>query len=233
MCAVARKVLVINANVNALRADANLLERAGYEVARALDARDGLLKARHRQPELALLEVDLPEVDGWEICRQLRASSDLAILFYTWRHAAGDVVRGFDLGADDYIRRPCEDEELLARVRAALRRTPLGGPDVSGEQRFYGGALRVNFRRRELWLRGEPCPLSPIEFDLLAVLMRNAGRVVPRAQLVTEVWGDSYEGATDSLKLYIHYLRRKLERDPAQPDFIQTLRGVGYRFGDP
>ncbi len=233
MCAVARKVLVINANVNALRADANLLERAGYEVARALDARDGLLKARHRQAELALLEVDLPEVDGWEICRQLRASSDLAILFYTRRHAAGDVVRGFDLGADDYIRRPCEDEELLARVSAALRRTPLGGPDVSGEQRFYGDALRVNFRRRELWLRGEPCALSPIEFDLLAVLLRNAGRVVPRAQLVTEVWGDSYEGATDSLKLYIHYLRRKLERDPAQPVFIQTLRGVGYRFGDP
>ena len=229
----ARKVLVINANVNLLRADANLLERAGYEVARALDAHEGLLKAQHRQPELALLEVDLPGMDGWEICRRLRASSDLAILFYTWRQGAGDATRGLDLGADDYIRRPCEDEELLARVSAALRRTPLGGPDTSGEQRFQDDELRVNFRRRELWLRGEPCQLTPIEFDLLAVLLRNAGRVVPRAQLVNEVWGDSYEGTTDSLKLYIHYLRRKLERDPARPVFIQTMRGVGYRFGDP
>lgn len=227
------KILVVNGNVNALREDANLLERAGYEVARALDAHDALLKARHLQPELALLEMDLPGMGGAEVCRRLRARSGLAILFYSARHEAEDAAQGLDLGADDYIRRPCAAEELLARVRAALRRTPLGGPDVSGEQHFNGGELRVNFRRRELWLRGAPCALTPIEFDLLAVLLRNAGRVVPRAQLVTEVWGDNYEGTTDSLKLYIHYLRRKLEREPARPALVQTMRGVGYRFGDP
>ena len=227
------RILVINGNVNALREDANLLERAGHEVARALDAHDALLKARHLQPELALLEIDVPGMDGLELCRRLRARSELAVLFYTARGEPRDAVDALDQGADDYIRRPCDSEELLARVRAALRRTPLGGPDVSGEQRFRQGDLRVNFRRRELWLRGEPCALTPIEFDLLAVLLRNAGRVVPRARLVTEVWGDNYEGTTDSLKLYVHYLRRKLERDPAQPELIQTARGVGYRFGDP
>ena len=179
------------------------------------------------QPELALLEIDVPGMDGLEICRRLRARSELAILFYSTRAEPGEAIRALDEGADDYIRRPCDSDELLARVRAALRRTPLGGPDVSGEQRFSQGDLRVNFRRRELWLRGAPCALTPIEFDLLAVLLRNAGRVVPRARLVTEVWGDNYEGTTDSLKLYIHYLRRKLEREPAQPELIQTVRGVG------
>ncbi len=228
----ARKLLVINARLAQLRADANLLERAGHEVTRALDARDGLRKARLRQPELTLLEPDLPDMDGLELCRRLRAASDMAILVYTRRQSPEDAARALDLGADDFIRRPCADAELLARVHAALRRTPLGGPDVSGEQRFYGGALRVNFRRREVWLRGEPCALTPIEFDLLAVLVRHAGRVVPRAQLVNEVWGEGYEGASDSLKLYIHYLRRKLERDTSRPVFIQTMRGVGYRFGD-
>jgi DNA-binding response OmpR family regulator len=141
-----------------------------------------------------------------------------------------DVVRGLEMGADDYVIKPYDNDELVARVRAHLRRSPR--PSMSEELVFNNGAFRINFMNREVRVRNEIKHLTPKEFNLLGVLVRNAGRVVTRTDLVTEAWGEEYADAIDSLKLYIHYLRQKLEINPDRPEYILTLRGVGYRFID-
>jgi DNA-binding response OmpR family regulator len=134
------------------------------------------------------------------------------------------------MGADDYIVKPYDNDELVARIRAHLRRVPR--PTISEELVFDGGRFRINFLNREVFVDDEQRHLTPKEFSLLSVLARNAGRVVTRRELVTEAWGTEYGDAIDSLKLYIHYLRKKLERDPGRPDYILTSRGVGYRFAN-
>jgi two-component system KDP operon response regulator KdpE len=172
----------------------------------------------------------MPDMDGWDVCRRLREMSDVPIIFLTARGEVRDVVRGLEMGADDYIIKPYDNDELVARVRAHLRRSPR--PSMSEELVFNNGAFRINFMNREVRVRNEIKHLTPKEFNLLGVLVRNAGRVVTRTDLVTEAWGEEYSDAIDSLKLYIHYLRQKLEINPDRPEYILTLRGVGYRFID-
>ena len=142
--------------------------------------------------------------------------------------SARDIVQGFEAGADDYVAKPYDDDELLARIRARLLRSPRRR--ANQELVFNDGELRINFISREVQIRGKTRHLTPKEFNLLAALARNAGRVMPRQELVKQAWGEQYHDATDSLKLYIHYLRRKVELDPQQPHYILTSRGVGYRF---
>jgi two-component system KDP operon response regulator KdpE len=154
--------------------------------------------------------------------------SDMPIIFLTARDDTADVVRGLELGADDYIAKPYDNDELVARVKAHLRRAPK--QNLSEELSFNNGEFRINFMNREVRVRNDLKHLTPKEFSLLSVLVRNAGRVVPRQELVTEAWGEEYGDAIDSLKLYIHYLRQKVETDPERPDYILTSRGVGYRF---
>ncbi|MFO7320469.1 MAG: response regulator transcription factor [Chloroflexota bacterium] len=226
----AEKILVIDDEETTVQLLALLLERRGFEVIKAYSAEDGLRKAYRHQPDLVLLDIMMPDMDGWEVCKRLREMSDVPIVFLTARSEVKDVVRGLEMGADDYIIKPYDNDELVARVRAHLRRSPK--PNMSEELVFNGGEFRINFMNREVRVRNDVKHLTPKEFNLLGVLVRNAGRVVPRNELVTEAWGEEYADAIDSLKLYIHYLRQKLEADPERPEYILTSRGVGYRFAN-
>ncbi|MBK9123248.1 MAG: response regulator transcription factor [Chloroflexi bacterium] len=221
-------VLIVDDDESTLRVLELLLARAGYEVVRAASAEDGLRKAYRFQPDIVLLDVNMPQMDGWEMCHRLREMSDVPILFLSAFTSSEDVVRGLDLGADDYIPKPFDPQELLARIKAHLRRAPRSAP--SEELVFDDGDFRVNFLNREVYVRDQLCHLTPKEFNLLGILVRNAGRVVARDDLVRQAWGEEYGDAIDSLKLYIHYLRQKLEIDPDHPSYILTSRGVGYRF---
>jgi DNA-binding response OmpR family regulator len=222
------KILIIDDEETTVQLITILLERRGFDVIKAHSAEEGLRKAYRYQPDLVLLDIMMPDMDGWEVCRRLREMSDMPIIFLTARGETKDIVRGLEMGADDHIAKPYDNEELVSRIRARLRRSPK--PAVSEEVVFNGGDFRINFMNREVRVHNEVKHLTPKEFSLLGVLVRNAGRVVPRQELVTEAWGDEYADAIDSLKLYIHYLRQKIERDPERPHYILTSRGVGYRF---
>jgi DNA-binding response OmpR family regulator len=222
------KILIIDDEEPTVQLIGMLLEKRGFETIKAIRAEDGLRKAYRFQPDLVLLDIMMPDMDGWEICKRLREMSDVPIVFLTARSDVKDVVRGLEMGADDYITKPYDNDELVARVRAHLRRSPR--PNMSEELVFDDGEFRINFMNREVWVRNEVRHLTPKEFNLLAVLVRNAGRVVTRTELVTQAWGEEYGDAIDSLKLYIHYLRQKLEVNAMQPEYIITSRGVGYRF---
>lgn len=224
----AEKVLVIDDDDSTVQLISLLLERRGYEVIKASRAEEGLRKAYRTHPDLVLLDIMMPDMDGWEVCRRLRELSDVPIIFLSARTETKDVVRGLEMGADDYILKPYDNDELIARVRAHLRRSPQ--PVVSEELVFNGGEFRVNFLNREVRVRNKTIHLTPKEFNLLGVLVRNSGRVITRAELVKEAWGPEYADAIDNLKLYIHYLRQKIEQDPEHPEYILTSRGVGYRF---
>ncbi|CAG1005853.1 MAG: response regulator transcription factor [Anaerolinea sp.] len=222
------KILIIDDEEFTVNLIAHLLEKKGYEVIKAFRAEEGLRKAYRNHPDLVLLDIMMPEMDGFEVCRRLRELSDVPIIFITAKSEVKDVVKGLELGADDYITKPFDNDELVARVRAHLRRSP--GPSVSEELVFNGGEFRVNFLNREVRVRNKVVHLTPKEFNLLSVLVRNTGRVITRTELVREAWGPGYADAVDSLKLYIHYLRQKVETDPDHPEYILTSRGVGYRF---
>ncbi len=222
------KILVIDDDKQTVDYVSGVLKRRGFEVFEAYCAQGGLRQAYRNQPDLVLLDIILPDKDGWEMCRQLREMSDMPIIFLSARTDKGDIVKGLDIGADDYVTKPWDDDELVARIHARLRRSPR--TNLSEELAFNQGDFRINFMNREVWIRKKLKHLTPKEFNLLAVLARNAGRVVTRAELVTEAWGEEYSDATDSLKLYIHYLRQKIETNPQQPEYILTSRGVGYRF---
>lgn len=226
----AEKILVIDDEEPTVQLIGMLLERRDFEVIKAYRAEEGLRKAYRYQPDLVLLDIMMPDMDGWEVCKRLREMSDVPIIFLTARGEVRDVVRGLEMGADDYVVKPYDNDELVARVKAHLRRSPR--PNMSEELVFDGGNFRINFMNREVHVRNEIKHLTPKEFNLLGVLVRNAGRVVTRTDLVTQAWGEEYGDAIDSLKLYIHYLRQKLERNPTQPDYILTSRGVGYRFAN-
>jgi len=222
------KILVIDDDKPTVEYVSGVLKRRGFEVVEAYCAQGGLRQAYSNQPDLVLLDVDLPDKDDWEMCRQLREMSDMPIIFLSARRDKGDIIKGLDIGADDYVTKPWDDDELIARIHARLRRSPR--TNLSEELVFNQGDFRINFMNREVWIRKSLKHLTPKEFNLLAVLVRNAGRVVTRTELVTEAWGDEYSDAIDSLKLYIHYLRQKIETNPQQPEYILTSRGVGYRF---
>jgi two-component system KDP operon response regulator KdpE len=222
------KILVIDDEEPTVQLITMLLDRRGFDVIKAFSAEEGLRQAYRHQPDLVLVDIMMPEMDGWEVCKRLREMSDVPIIFLTARGEVRDVVRGLEMGADDYVIKPYDNDELIARVKAHLRRSPR--PNMSDELVFDGGAFRINFMNREVYVRNEIKHLTPKEFNLLGVLVRNAGRVVTRTELVTQAWGEEYCDAIDSLKLYIHYLRQKVETNPAQPDYILTSRGVGYRF---
>jgi DNA-binding response OmpR family regulator len=224
------KILIVDDEETTVQLLAILLELNRFEVVKAYRAEDGLRMAYRTHPDLVLLDINMPDMDGWEVCRRLRELSDVPIVFLSARREIKDVVRGLEMGADDYIIKPYDNDELVARVRAHLRRVP--ETSVSEEAIFDGGDFRVNFLNREVTVRGEDVHLTPKEFSLLSVMVRNAGRVITRHELVTEAWGAEYNDAIDSLKLYIHYLRRKIEQDHTRPTYILTARGVGYRFAN-
>jgi len=224
------KILVIDDEETTVQLIAILLERRDYKVVKAYSAEEGLRLAYRHQPDLVLLDIMMPDMDGWDVCKRLREMSDVPIIFLTARDETADIVKGLEMGAADYVVKPYNNEELVARVRAHLRRSPR--PNMSEELSFNNGEFRINFMNREVKVRDELRHLTPKEFNLLGVLVRNAGRVVPRGELVSQAWGEEYSDAIDSLKLYVHNLRQKIEVNPTRPEYIVTSRGVGYRFVD-
>ncbi|MDP9023698.1 MAG: response regulator transcription factor [Actinomycetota bacterium] len=183
------------------------------------------------RPDLVLLDLMLPGTSGTEVCRRLRARSNVPIIMVTARGGEVDRVVGLELGADDYVTKPFSTRELIARIRAVLRRDVRIGAPASDEVVEAGG-VRVDPARREVTVSERVLQLPPKEFDLLEVLVRNAGLVRTRAQLIAEVWGDDYVGDTRTLDVHIARLRRRIEQDPHHPTRIRTVRGVGYRFAD-
>jgi two-component system, OmpR family, KDP operon response regulator KdpE len=183
----------------------------------------------HELPDIVLLDVGLPDLDGFEVLRQIRAFSDVPVVMLTARDDAMDKVKGLELGADDYVTKPFNHLELMARVRAVLRRLSMPAP-VSRAPSFQAGDLEVDFARQEARLRGERLDLTPTEYKLLYHLVRNAGHVLQHGTLLSKVWGREYIDEVDYIRVYIRRLRDKLGDDPDRPRYIRTERGVGYRF---
>jgi DNA-binding response OmpR family regulator len=207
------------------------LEHDGFDVVEAADGLAALKQVRDSLPDLVLLDVSMPELDGFETLRLLREISSVPVIMLTARGEEDDRVRGLELGADDYVIKPFSPRELVSRVKAVLRRTETT-PPAEKSTITVDDRLSLNFDRREVLVNGQPVKLRPTEFRLLYHLVNNAGWVVPHDQLLAKVWGYEYREETHYLRLYINYLRQKLEEDPANPRYILTERGVGYRFVD-
>ena len=202
-----------------------------YQVVEAATAREGLSQAAGRNPEVILLDLGLPDLDGLEVTRQIRRTARTPIIVLSARGQEHDKVNALDLGADDYLTKPFGVSELLARLRVALRHAALP-PGAQGELVFKSGELRVDLERRQAFRGEEEVHLTPTEYKLLAALIRNAGRVLTHRQLLHEVWGANYGDQTHYLRVYMAQLRHKLERDPTRPRLLTTEPGVGYRLQD-
>ena len=206
------------------------LRKEGYEVVAALDGREALERLREHSFDLVVLDLMLPHVDGFEVCRQVRARSSVPIIMLTARAEEIDKVLGLELGADDYITKPFSVREFRSRVKAVLRRAALSRPDETFEEPLEDGDLRIDFERRAVSLAGEDVRLTYVEFEILAALARNPGRVYNRMVLLERVWGDASYRDPRTVDVHIRHLREKLETEPKRPELIHTVRGVGYRF---
>lgn len=207
------------------------LRAHGYQVVEAATAREGLAQAAGRNPELVLLDLGLPDLDGLEVVRTIRRSARTPVIVISARGQEQDKVAALDLGADDYLTKPFGASELLARIRVALRRAALP-PGAPEEPVFQSGELRVDLVRRQVFRGQEEAHLTPTEYRLLAALIRHAGRVSTHRQLLEEVWGANYADQSHYLRVYMAQLRHKLERDPTRPRLLTTEPGVGYRLRD-
>lgn len=243
-----RKILVVDDEAVLVETIAYNLEQAGYQVLTAADGASALEVAHRDAPDLIILDIMLPEMDGLEVCRQLRREGTTAttpIIMLTARGDEIDKVVGLEVGADDYVTKPFGRRELLARVRALLRRADYPAAqaerdaqnlpgDASQSQRtgreLLAGPLRIDLAGRRVNCRGKELELQPKQFDLLTYLARNRGTVLTRDQLLQNVWGYDYVGDTRTVDVHVRWLREKLEEDPANPKLIQTVRGVGYCF---
>jgi len=223
-----KKILIVDDEPKIARVVREYLEQAGYLVAWAEDGRQALHAIRTEKPHLVILDLGLPELDGLDVTRAIRRESSLPIIMLTARLEESDKLIGLELGADDYVTKPFSPKELVARVRAVLRRAE-GAPAESDALIIMGG-LTIDSSRRQVSVDGRPVELTPTEFDLLTVLARNPGRVFSRLQLLDQVQGDAYEGYERTIDAHIKNLRHKIEPDPRRPRWITTVYGVGYRF---
>ena len=223
----ARTILVVDDERILRETLAESLEVEGFTVVQAADGREAVNVYRRSHPDLILLDLMLPELSGTEVCRIIRAESGVPILMLTAKSAELDKVVGLELGADDYVTKPFSFRELLARIRALLRRSEQQA-QVSDTETVELGEVKVDLAGRRL-LRGvEVLPVKPKAFELLAFLIRNAGHVFTRDQLLERVWGYDYAGETRTVDVHVHWLRAQIEDDPANPVYLETVRGVGY-----
>ena len=226
-------VLVVEDEENLLEALRYNLEREGYAVNTAIDGEQALLSARDSAPDLVILDVMLPRLDGFEICRILRRRSDVPILMLTARGEEIDRVVGLELGADDYVTKPFSVRELMARVRNLLRRShraPSATDEASPADILRSGDLEIDSVSHIVRLNGDLLELKPREFDLLALLAKNKARAFTRDQILERLWGHDYYGDSRTVDVHIRWLREKIEPQPSKPVRIVTIRGVGYRF---
>jgi DNA-binding response OmpR family regulator len=208
------------------------LRKEGYEVVGALDGREALDRLHDASFDLVVLDVMLPHVDGFDVCRQIRASSTVPIIMLTAKTEEIDKVLGLELGADDYITKPFSVREFRSRVKAVLRRAALMRGDDEHEEPIERGDVRIDFDKRHVRVRGDSVRLTYVEFEILAALARAPGRVFSRTMLLERVWGDSAYRDPRTVDVHIRHLREKLEQEPKHPELIFTVRGVGYRFRD-
>lgn len=226
-----RRILVVDDEPRMIHFIRLNLEHDGFEVYEALSGSLALEQLRDQLPDLILLDIMMPDLDGFETLRMIREISSVPVIMLTAKGEEEDKVRGLELGADDYITKPFSPRELVSRVRAVLRRTELPSP-TQHDLIEVDDRLKIDFDRREIWVEDDLVKLRPTEYKLLYHLVQNAGWVVPHEQLLAKVWGYEYRDETHYLRLYINYLRQKLEPDPSKPRYILTERGVGYRFVD-
>lgn len=225
------KVLVIDDDPDVRLMLKAQLELMNHQVFAAADGREGLRKVFEARPDLVILDVTMPGMDGWEVCRRLRQLSNMPIIMLTARRNETDIVKGLELGADDYITKPFSGAELHARITALLRRSgDNGGHSISRESFYADGHMSIDFDRRLVKVDGAKVDLTPTEFNLLTCLVHHKGRVLPHRYILKEVWGPEYTDQVDFVKLYIRYLRNKIEDDPSNPARILTEWGVGYVF---
>ena len=224
------RILVVEDEKSFSEPLAYLLGKEGYEVEVAADGNEAISKFDKSGADLVLLDLMLPGISGTEVCKQIRATSNVPIIMLTAKDDEVDKVVGLELGADDYVTKPYSSRELLARVRAVLRRNgEVGGESLTGAI-VQVGQLKLDADRHLVTFKGENITLPLKEFELLEFLMRNAGRVLTRMQIIDRIWGSDYVGDTKTLDVHIKRLRSKFESDPANPELIQTIRGLGYKM---
>jgi DNA-binding response OmpR family regulator len=224
----AKKILVVDDEPTLVATVRYNLERDGYQVMTAADGEAALASARAHKPDLILLDVMLPGMDGFEVCRVLRREMATPILMLTAKTDEVDKVVGLELGADDYVSKPFGMRELLARVRALLRRAET--PVQADAESLTAGDLTIDLKRREATRDGQRIALKPKEYDLLVFLLRNRARAFTRDQILNQIWGYDFVGDTRTVDVHMRWLRQKIEDDPANPTRLITVRGVGYRF---
>jgi DNA-binding response OmpR family regulator len=231
MTAQAARILLVDDEQSVQKLLAYPLRKEGYEVIPALDGQEALDRARSESFDLVVLDVMLPKLDGFEVCRQLRARSGVPIIMLTAKAEELDKVLGLELGADDYITKPFSMREFRSRVKAVLRRAERLH-EGEEEEPLEEGELRIDFAKRSVELRDEPIKLTFVEFEILAMLAQSPGRVFSRTMLLDRLWGDSAYRDPRTIDVHIRHLREKLERDPKNPQYLFTVRGVGYHFRD-
>ncbi len=226
-----RRILVVDDEERMVRFIRLNLEHDGFRVSEAFKGSQAIDRLRSSLPDLVLLDVMLPDIDGFEVLKMVREVSNVPVIMLTAKGEEEDRVKGLELGADDYITKPFSPRELVSRVRAVLRRTEASSGTTHGLIEV-DDRLKLDFDRHEIWVDGKLVNLRPTEYRLLYHLVQNAGWVISHDQLLANVWGYEYRDEPHYVRLYINYLRKKLEKDPANPQYILTERGVGYRFVD-
>lgn len=223
------KILVVDDEPHLVKLVRSNLEAQHFKVATAMDGVSALAMVEKEGPDLVILDIMLPGMDGFDVLQKIREFSSVPVIMLTAKDQDVDVVKGLTLGADDYVKKPFSVHELLARVEAVLRRAA-PGDDVQARPPFTVGDFTMDFQQRKVTVRGKEVKVGPTEYKLLSQLVRNAGRVMLHADLLRKVWGAEYGGETEYLRVYISYLRNKIEEDPANPKYILTEHGVGYMF---
>jgi DNA-binding response OmpR family regulator len=232
LSATAPRILLVDDELSVQKLLTYPLRKEGYDVIPALDGREALERLRDDNFDLVVLDVMLPRMDGFDVCRAIRSRSTVPIIMLTAKTEEPDKVLGLELGADDYITKPFSVREFRSRVKAVLRRAALAQPEAQFEEPIDAGDLQIDFEKRTVVIRGEPAQLTYVEFEILTALARAPGRVFSRTMLLERVWGDAAYRDPRTIDVHIRHLREKLEAEPKTPELILTVRGVGYRFRD-
>ena len=227
-----KKILIIDDEDDIRLFLGTRLQRAGYETSEAPDGLEGLRRFYSGRPDLVVLDLTMPEMDGWQVFERIREVSNVPVMMLSAAAQERDKIKGLTGGADDYVTKPFSGNEFLARVSAVLRRTASTKEDGGGNI-YQDPDVNIDFPNHEVLVRGQNVNLSPTEFRLLSVLTDNAGKVMSQPQLLDQVWGQGAAGSLDVVRIYVGYLRRKIELVPAKPKLIETIRGFGYRFRSP
>jgi DNA-binding response OmpR family regulator len=223
------RVLLVDDDETLVRLLSFALEQEGFEVAVARNGAEAVSETGETQPDLVILDIMMPVMDGWEACARIRELSDAPVVILSAKPTESDVVRGLELGADDYVKKPFGVQELLARLQALLRRSRSASPGERPAVLIEGG-LKIDKIRHTATLDDQPIQLTPTEFKLLTFLLENSGRAVSQEEILIQVWGPEYAREKQYLKLFVHTLKKKIEADPARPRYLHTVRGVGYRL---